>query len=279
MDTNPNQPSGNQPVPPAPTGAAGPEPNPQSTPQPTQPTPQATAQPAAQAATQPTQPAQPAMQPINPTTPSAPKSNKNLFIIIGAAVIVVLIIAIVAIVAITGNKSNDQGNSGNQNQGSSNEDKPGNDSNDNKDDDNSQFVSPNVGGTLTVGRASITYSDRWEEEPSTDKDTKTIYADNDEEAFILALIESDKGLTLDEYAEGMVDVYESEGLELREKLSSQTINGIDWQHARMRDDEAVYDFWFYAQGEQYYMLTLANTGTFTIISYEAQAIIDSLTIK
>lgn len=131
-------------------------------------------------------------------TSSARKTNRNLLIIIGCSVAVIIIAIIVAIVLL-------------------NSDKPNQD-NTNKDESNngsSSMVNPSVGGTMSVGKVSLTYSESWTSEKSSDRNTSTICRTTDDPCYVLAMIESEKEYTLDKYAEAMIDVYEEEGLRLR----------------------------------------------------------------
>lgn len=288
MNPDNNQNPGMQPGTPSPMGAAGPQPNPTPAPQPNpQPT---TAQPMTEPistqpmatqsmstqpmATQPT-PTQPMATPaanFNPAPATTPKSNKNLFIIIGA-VIVVALIAVIAIIMINSGKS--ESNSGNQTQ-------TGGTNQDNKDqttNGSGNMVNPNVGGTLTVGKVSLTYSDSWTEDENSITDTKTIYNASGDTCFILNMVESSKHYTLDEFAQTMADAYTAEGYTTSEELKAEQLGNTTWQHTRMRNSETVNDFWFYINGDQYYTLTRATTATFAILTQEDHAILDSLTIK
>ena len=193
---------------------------------------------------------------------SARKTNRNLLIIIGCSVAVIIIAIIVAIVLLNSDKS-DQDNT-------------------NKDESNngsSSMVNPNVGGTMSVGKVSLTYSESWTSEKSSDRNTSTICRTTDDPCYVLAMIESEKEYTLDEYAEAMVEVYEEEGYKVKEKISTQKLNKTDWKHVRMADDEATADFWFYINGDQYYILSRATAAKLTVLDQEDHAILDSLTVK
>lgn len=195
-------------------------------------------------------------------TSSARKTNRNLLIIIGCSVAVIIIAIIVAIVLLNSDKSN---------QDNTNKDESNNGS--------SSMVNPNVGGTMSVGKVSLTYSESWTSEKSSDRNTSTICRTTDDPCYVLAMIESEKEYTLDEYAEAMIDVYEEEGYKTKEKLSTQKLNKTDWKHVRMADDEATADFWFYINGDQYYILTRATAAKLTVLDQEDHAILDSLTVK
>lgn len=308
MNPDNNQNPGAQPVTPSPMGA-GPNPTsaPQTSPTPApQPnptvTPQANPAPAPQPSPEPTatQPvittpatnpnpastnnptlAQPATNMNNPasTPATAPKSNKNLFIIIGGIVVVILIIVIIAIMMLNSNNSGNSDNKGDQPQtGGTSQDK----NDDNKDQatgDSGNLVNPNVGGTMTVGKVSLTYSENWTEDENNVTDTKTIYNTAGDTCFILTMIESDRDYTLDEYAKAMVDAYTTEGYTTSEELKAEELGDTTWQHARMRDNETVNDFWFYINGNEYYTLTRATTATFAILTQEDEAVLNSITIK
>lgn len=198
-----------------------------------------------------------------PASTAAPKSNKTLLIVLGAVVAVVIIALIGVVIATVSNSGGDNNSNGNNN-----------DSN-----GSGSLVNPNVGGTLTVGDVTLTYSDSWAKDDSSNPAIGVITSSSD--AMVLSVFESsDSGYTLSEFTQKTIDSYIENGYTISIEPEIQNLNGYDWEYVRVKDSSDTIDLWFYVnKGSQYYVIARSTDSVFKTIPAETQAVLDSITIR
>lgn len=207
----------------------------------------------------------------NQPTPSSATSknpaNKNLIIII-IAVVIVAIIAIVGIVFAINSGKDD--NSDNQDQTSQE-----------SGDSSSSSNQPAEKKTLSISNLSMQYPAEGWEIDTEDMDDDTVAIDNGEDCYVmLAHTSGTESLTTEEFATASADVYSDQmGMEVREDLKAQTINGKEWYSITVYGSDVWLKLLFFAEDDDYYIVTYGSDSNSKLNTQEAKDMINSLTIK
>lgn len=198
------------------------------------------------------------------------KNNKNLILMI-VTLVSVVVIAIATTVLVmaainSGKEPTDNNSSSNQTASSS---------------DNEKEETPveTKTETLTLSGLSMEYtSPTWKKDSTAGSDAAAVYKGKDY-YMMLAHTKAAQKMTSKEFAEASIDSYEDMGFKVVEGLKAQTINGTEWQRVKLFGEKAWTTVLFLANGTDYYIVTFASTTTAATTPEDAEAMIQSLTVK